>query len=157
MFQNKTKRCHSAGDIRAGRTAAKRGCGDSYLGAKRCRNLWRSPVVWMEPNDRLEKRATAGVSVFRCTPKSGQSAGVVDLDSVLAPKIHRRSQFRRACCAGKTGVITVFWSGWERGASSSSLLRSGGRRLSSQHPRLRSPLSLTRLVGSVYANWMRGN
>lgn len=50
-------------------------------------------------------------------------------------KIHgdQWSQFRQASgVKGKTGVITVFWSPWKRSASSGSLLRSRGRRLSSE-------------------------
>lgn len=50
-------------------------------------------------------------------------------------KIHgdQWSQFRQASgVKGKTGVITVFWSPWKRSASSGTLLRSRGRRLSSE-------------------------
>lgn len=68
----------------------------------------------MEPNNRLEKPATAGFETLEGAPETCRSAGVVSgrrPRQSPAHKIQRRSQFGAACCAGKTGVITVLWRG----------------------------------------------
>lgn len=146
MFKKKkkhTQNCHLLRkSIQVG-ACAKRGC-SSYLGADRCRNLCLRPVASPRRCNQTTDLRNLRRLRFKCSnapPKTGVVSGRRPRQRP-ANKIHRRSQFGQGCCAGKTGVITVFWSRWERGASSSSLLGSGGRRLSSQHPRLRASLSL---------------
>lgn len=110
--------------------------------ADRCRNLWPSPDVsprrWNQTADLRKLRA--GWQTLECTPESPQSAGRRTRHRP-ANKIQRR-----AAQPVRTSVLC--WEDWrdnsfvewlgererEGGASSSSLLRSGGRRLSSNIP-----------------------
>lgn len=132
--------------------------------ADRCRDFWLRPAVspqrWSQTADLRNLRPGFKCSnaplktVSQLASSAGGNFGSVQLKRSTGDQ---RSQLRQACCAGNTGVITVFWSRWEWGASSSSLLSCGGRRLCSQCPRLRSPLSLTCLLGTVYTDRVGGN
>lgn len=123
--------------------------------AARCRDLWLRPADstrrWNQTADLGNLRPGSKCSNAPLeTVRQLASSAEGDLGTVQLVRStgDQRSQFGAACCAGNTGVITVFWSGWERGASSVSLLRSGGRRQRCRRPRLRSPLSLACLFGA---------
>lgn len=117
--------------------------------ADRCRDLWLRPADstrrWNQTGDLRNLRAASEYSnapLETVSQLASSAEGDLGTVQLIRSTGDQRSQLRQACSAGNTGVITVFWSGWERGASSSSLLRSGGRRQRCQRPRLRSPLSL---------------